>query len=220
MKKRVFCLVVLLTASAAFGQGKVLFANDSLHLVYWDPEPIFGPPGLAGQALDAANVPGGYTPVVDLYLGTASQTLTLTMTTTFTPGSPGRWNSAQVAVPGIPGGTTAVAAIQVRNAAEAPPTLWSPNGYPFATYFGESVEFSFTLGSGPTYPDFTGWPPGNYPLPPYGSGAIRVGLVPEPSSFVLLGLGSAAAFLFYRRLKSCRRPARVTHHSVHAAVLP
>jgi hypothetical protein len=188
-----------LTVVGALGQGKITFANDSLHLVYWNPDPALSPPGQAGQIFNVSTLPG-LTPVVDLYLGTTSASLTLITTTTFSISSPGRWNSAFVTVPGIPGGATVFAEIQVRDDSFAPPSTFS--GIPFGLYYGDSVEFSFTLGGSITYPDFTGWPPGTYPLPPYGYGSIEVSLVPEPSSFVFLGLGSIAALLCCRRFRN------------------
>src|SRR6266404_7737128 len=96
--KKLFCpegslmktLLVTLTATLAcapgFAQGKIQFANDSLHLVYWDP--TYGPP-LGGQPLTLANAP--VTPIADLYVGTSSGTLSLLSSTTFSS-TPGEWN--------------------------------------------------------------------------------------------------------------------------------
>jgi hypothetical protein len=68
--------------------------------------------------------------------------------------------------------------------------------------FGYSVEFTHTLGSSITYPFMTDtWPTGTFPIPGYGLGAIPVGLIPEPSTLALAGLGAVVIGLWGRERK-------------------
>src|SRR5260370_13572821 len=115
VKKLLAILAISLTSLTAFAQGKILFGNDSLHLVYYDPN-VFGPP-LGGTPV-TGNMPPGVLLVADLYLGTTSSLLSFTSFTTFSS-TPGKWNTMPVAVPGIPGGTTVFVTIQVRDASHA-----------------------------------------------------------------------------------------------------
>jgi len=199
MKRLFFVATVSLACISAFAQGKILFGNDSLHLVYYDPN-VFGPP-LGGTPV-TGNMPPGVLLVADLYLGTTSSLLSFTSFTTFSS-TPGKWNTMPVAVPGIPGGTTVFVKIQVRDAAHAAAEpVWTPDFVPPSIYWGFSVEFPFTLGSSTTYPGFgPEWPPGTFPLPGGGLGAIPFGYVPEPSAVALAGLG-ALAMLFRKPLIS------------------
>jgi PEP-CTERM motif len=166
---------------------------------------------MGGSLVYYANMPPGASLVADLYLGTSSSALSLTTTTTF-GSTPGEWIPTQVAVPGIPGGTTLFVKIQVRNAAFAAEGTWTPDFVPPDVYWGFSVEFPFTLGSSITYPSIVAapspWPPGPYPIPGGGGalGAIPVGYVPEPSVLALIGFG-AMATLFNRRERRERRRA-------------
>jgi len=195
MKKLLAILTVSLASLPAFAQGRIRFENDSLHLVYYNPA-VYGPP-LGGMPVTLGNAPYS---VADLYIGTSSSSLSLISTTTFST-TPGEWSAASVIVPTIPGGTTVFIKIQVRNAAFAAESTWTPSFVPPDVFWGFSVEFPFTLGSSVTYPSIVAppppWPPGNFPIPGYGYGAIPVGYVPEPSAVALAGL-AVGAMLFFR----------------------
>jgi PEP-CTERM motif len=215
MKKLLFTLMTLVTCVAAFAQGKVALVNDTLHLVYWNPDPLYSPPGLAGAAVNSDSLIG-FNPVVDLYMGTSSSTLYLYSSTTFVPlaTAPGRWSPANVisvanpttGAPFIPGGTTVFVELQVRDAYSTPPNIFDSNAQGMMWPWGASVEFTFLLSPGPTYPPLWGilgtWPVGTFNMDQYGvgsRGAIMVGYIPEPSTFALSGLGAAAMLLFRRR---------------------
>lgn len=210
MKKKIAtALIVSLASLAAFAQGRLSFANDSLHLVYYNPD-VFPPP-MGGSLVYGGNMPAGVNLVADLYLGTASSALSLISSTTFSSSAPGRWNTTSVTVPGIPGGTTVFITIQVRDGAFAPEALWTPSFAPPSVYWGFSVEFPFTLGtSGITYPSIVEppnppWPRGTYPIPGGGGalGAIAVGYIPEPSAIALAGLACFSILIQQLRGK-CR----------------
>jgi hypothetical protein len=191
MKTLLTILFVFFTSVEVFAQGKIEFWNDSLHLCYY---PTDFPPGFAGQAVDSAHMLPGMTLVADLYIGTASSSLSLITSTTF-GANPGRWNSANVTVPGIPGGTSVFVVVQIRDDRSPPSAQWTIQGG-----WGNSQEFPFILGAGITYPTLWSqgtWPIGTFNMDQYGvgaRGAIAFG-VPEPSSVALAGLGGALLFL-------------------------
>jgi len=87
MKKVVLTLTASLACFAAFGQGKILFTTDSLHLAYYSSGPN------AGQAITTGN--GGGNLMADLYLGTSATSLFLYSSTTFTA-TPGKWSQLSV----------------------------------------------------------------------------------------------------------------------------
>jgi hypothetical protein len=215
MKKLLFTLMTLVTCVAAFAQGKVGFQNDSLRLVYWNPNPLYSPPGLAGLAVNSDSFPG-FTPIADLYMGTSSSTLYLYSSTTFWASSeiPGKWHPANViananpttGAPSIPAGSTVFVEVQIRDANFTPPNIFDFNPTGIVGPWGASVEFTFSGFGGITYPPLWAsggtWPPGTFNMDQYGvgsRGAIMVGYIPEPSTFALFGLGAAAMLLFRRK---------------------
>src|SRR5215510_5963186 len=96
MKKLLVTLTASCASLAALAQGKISFANDTLHLVYWGPQ--YG--SYAGTAVNSNNIPPGVPGIVaDLYMGTSSSTLYLYTRTAFLPAtSPGRWNQVSLQV--------------------------------------------------------------------------------------------------------------------------
>jgi hypothetical protein len=202
MKKLLAILTVSLASLAAFAQGKILFGNDSLHLVYYTvvwPDDL-----LSFQAVDSAHMPPGINFVADLYIGTDSSSLSFISSTTFSS-TPGEWNRVSVIVPGIPGGTSVFVIAEIRDDAYPPESILST--FPISQgVYGLSQEFTFTLGGSIVYPPMWGlngnWPPGTYNLDYYGAGfrgAIAIGIIPEPSNIALFALGSAAMLISHRK---------------------
>jgi hypothetical protein len=216
MKKVVLTLTASLACLAAFGQGKILFTTDSLHLAYYNNG------ANAGQAITLGNGGSGLT--ADLYLGTSSTSLFLYSSTTFTA-TPGKWSQLSVlanansttGAPLINAGTAVFVVAQMRGAGDTPANqlngalLSTPDAYAASlgyTAYGWSQEFQFTLGGAPTYPAMytaPSWAQGSFDLSSSagagarGAIATTVGPVPEPTSFALLGLGTAAMMIFRRR---------------------
>jgi hypothetical protein len=190
--------------AAAFGQGKVAFANDSLHLVYYDPNPLDLRPAdaaLAGQGVDSANMPAGVTLVADLYAGSSSTSLSLVSTTTFSV-TIGRFALVNLVLPnGLPGGTAHFFQVQIRDNAFASADASAAAG----SYSGESTIFTMVPGSSIVYnsivspgtPGSSTWAPGAFDMSAQSglSGARGVilvsGAIPEPCGLALwlLGIG-------------------------------
>lgn len=206
MKKLVLTLTATLACVAAFAQGKIAFVNNSLHLVYYDQAGGLraADAALANQGVSASAMPAGVVLVADLYGGTAASSLALISTTTFSP-TVGTWTLANVLVP-----TTAYTfyQVQIRDQSFASAAAASAGG----SYSGVSSIFNTTPGTSILYnsivnhnsPANSTWDDGLFNMDiqanlPGARGAIKVGLVPEPSSIALAGLGVAALMAFRRR---------------------
>jgi len=211
MKKTFLTIAATLACVAAFAQGKISFQNDSVHLVYYDSSTGGA---LSGKGVNSDNMPAGVTLVADLYMGTSSSSLNLYSTTSFgaTVAGPGKWNAASVLAssPFIGGGTSVFVVTQIRDSSFAAPAQWTPATAPFGTYYGTSQEFTYTLGSAPTYPPMWNtagtWAAGTFDMSatatPGSKGAIAVSslaITPEPGTMALAGLGAAAMMVFRRR---------------------
>jgi len=207
--KRIIVLTLLGAASiGAFAQGSMNLGNQLGATVF--RAPISGPvPGsptteIHGQSTGAlyfptgsANYQGatflsgaGFT--FALYAGpagTAENALTLVTTRPFnTGGSAGFITTSTVQIPGVDAGLTA--SFQIRawdNASGATYALATIKGKSEVVVSGQlgGVNAAGTLF--PINPDSVGWT------------AFNIYAVPEPSTFVLAGLGAAALVIFRRR---------------------
>jgi len=209
MKKILVTLTATLVCVAAFAQGKVNMANNSLHLAYYSTDGQLRPgdAALAGQGASSALQPAGVTLVVDLYAGATSSSLSLVSTTTFSPNA-GLWSGpANVIVP-VAGGTAAFFRLDVRDGNFATAAAAASGG----SYSGTSGLFSLVPGSSVLYnavfnhssPANSTWADGTFNMDTQtgiaGSrGALSVGVIPEPASMALCGLGAAALLIFRRR---------------------
>lgn len=206
--KKLLIIVLLATSSVAvFAQGKIGFANDSLHLYYLDPDPGHLYPAdaaLAGQPIPVGGIlPSGSTLLVDLYGGTNFSSLSLIATTTFSGITPGRQNNSGIILPAIPGGVPAYFQVLIRDStipAGVPPWIWS------TFYFSFSEVFTLIPSSSIAYnsmvnPVYSTWANGSYDLGAAGFGAVMFPTyIPEPNTFSLIGLGLVGA-LFSRLRK-------------------
>jgi hypothetical protein len=194
---------VLAAGSGAFAQGKVQFANDTLHLAFFDGT---WAPSEQGPVIPTS-MPGS-TPIADLYMGTSSSLLALVTSAAFNSATPGRWNPVNVTAP-FAGGSSVFVVTVVRDGTYAPASTWSPGYFPeFGEYYAASDEFNFTLGNGVSFPALYGangnWAVGANNLDAYGTGwrgAIDITYIPEPSSIALAGIGVAGLRLFRKQRK-------------------
>jgi len=212
MKKLVLTVTASLACLAAFAQGKLSFQTDSGHLVYFAPgQTAAGDEALAGRGLygvTMAAMSGAPTLVADLYGGTSSTSLSLVSTTTFSGSiSEGRWSAASVSFinPFIGGGQTAFLQVQIRDTRDATAAASAASGH----YSGLGQIFSAVAQSSvaspmwqPTSPVNSTWQVGTFDMStvsPGFKGAIAIGIVPEPATAALLGLGVAAMAILRRR---------------------
>jgi hypothetical protein len=212
MKKLVLTAVASLACLGAFAQGKIGFATDSLHLVYWSGG------SLDGTAVNSDNMAAGIGGIgAYLYMGTSSSQLFLYSSTTFgaLASGPGKWSLANVqavanattGAPAIGSGSVFVQIAVLSNEKQAPNTWDAAAFSSFAAHGTTLAPITFTLGTGVTYPVLYGpnsggtWAAGTQIMDQYGvgsRGAIGV-VVPEPGTFALAGLGAAAMLIFRRR---------------------
>jgi hypothetical protein len=199
MKKTLLFTALLVVTQVGFAQGKISFKNDTLHLVYLNPDPAYLAPAdasLAGQPVPVGGIlPSGAALVVDLFAGTSASSLQSVATVASWP-SAGEWLPDNLTLNGLAAGVPLDFQVQVHDALDL--------------YFGESPVFTCVAGPGIGYdsivnsgsPSFSTWGVGPYPLDGYSpgdKGAIVVSLVPEPATAALAGLGAAMALLRCRR---------------------
>lgn len=206
MKTRLSFLAAFIFSLTAFGQGRVSFWNDNLHMYYFSEKPY---PALVGADLAyggtplTSPTPSGRNMVVDLYAGTSSSSLSFIVSTPMSGSNPGLQPLVNVTLPGIPGGVPAYFQIQIRDSQFANAISSITAG----SYAGYSEVFTCIPSSSPiSYNSLwnhggtaqSTWADGTFNLDAFGvgnRGAIFVGTdyawVPEPSaySFLLVGLG-------------------------------
>jgi hypothetical protein len=209
MKQSALTVASLVAASlCAFGQGKVFFINDSLHLVYFDPvafKPIDA--SLAGEPIPTNPTPSGVTFVAGLYAGTSSSGLTLRGTSTFSSSLPGHFGPSTIVLTDVAAPNSAFFQVGVWDSAFADAFSAQNAG----AYFTFSRIFTANTGSitpdsivNHNPPSNSTWADGTYNMDYYAlgaRGALDIAYVPEPEILGLVGLG-AAMFLIWPRRKS------------------
>lgn len=203
MNKLILTLLVAATSLAAFAQGKISIVNDSSHLLYFGNSLKSGDAALAGQPLTFAATPSGATFLVDIFGGATAGSMTLQTTATINPGSPGIFGPFGFVSPNLPGGATATMQVKVRESGFATAELAEAGG----GYWGYSQIFTFAPSSSIAFNTLVNhggtalstWTDGTVAVPG-GFGAVMIpGLIPEPSSLALTGLGISALLLRRKR---------------------
>jgi hypothetical protein len=196
-------LLTLCMATPALAQGKIRLVNDSLHLVYFNPDPAFllnGDAALAGQAYTLGDT--SQTLRIELWAGTSSTSLSLVATTDFAgqAGAVGTWAGMNVTLPtGYPGGAATFFTIDIYDAAAG---SWQVATTTSGHYNGTSGLFVAVSSSTIAYnslvnhnsPASSTWANGTWnldSLSPGFRGAITLVAGPEPSTFALGCLGFA-----------------------------
>jgi hypothetical protein len=193
LKKALLSMTLVAIHLAAFAQGKVIFGNDAGHLVVFTGS-LFDLPveyrPYAGQPVPQLSAPGDQFQyfTAELYAGRSPTGLTLqsTLRPPGLAGLPDGWIGNQpVTLSDVPAGT-AFFQILIWETAYTNFTNAVWNGRPVGT----TPIFEATAGEFAPTPLVTspGW-----------VGPIEVVPVPEPSIFVLAGLGVVSLLIFRRR---------------------
>lgn len=197
MKKTLAILATCAIAVGAFAQGKVTFGNDANHLIVVSANLANTGKNTALQGLAAPQI-GTANDVMSsltaqLWGGTSAGSLVLqnTMNPAGLAGlADGRLNNVSVTLTGIAGGATGFFQILIfetaagsYNAAQTGQGRW----------FASTPVFSGTAGGFAPTPltSMASWTAG--PI------TLSANPIPEPSTFVLAGLGIASLLLFRRR---------------------
>lgn len=197
MKKTLAILATCAIAVGAFAQGKVTFGNDANHLIVVSGNLSGTGKNTALQGLAAPQI-GTASDVMSsltaqLWGGTSAGTLVLqnTMNPAGLAGlADGRLNNVAVTLTGIAGGATGFFQILIFETAAGSYNAASTGA---GRWFASTPVFSGTTGSFAPSPltGMANWTAGNITL--------SANAVPEPSTFVLAGLGIASLLLFRRR---------------------
>jgi hypothetical protein len=210
MKKLLLTTAATCLTIAAFGQGQINFNNASTiagwttvadrNVKFDSTASLFSPLLVAG-----ANVSSNY---AGLNLSTLRAALYFAPTTVSDPlqftaagGGPvtfkvststtaGSWFGGTRTLDGIPNGTTANLVVFVWDSSRAANPL-DPQARFGGGLYGQSAIFQYTPPSGAT--------PAPAEFLPNNLMSFGIGIIPEPSSFALVGLGAAAMLIFRRR---------------------
>jgi len=215
MKKTVLTLALVAASMAAFAQGKVKVVNDGASAFTLSDinHVLAADAALAGQPIPTTGpLPSGKVLEVGLYYGATAGSLSLATIDPTSPNSnpsmlnplgggsgvPGVMNGASIKITGpsgVPAGTTF---FQVKIWDSAFSSYEAEQAAGGADYLGQSAVFSMTPGPSITYPSVLNG--GSSTWAAVGNEApILVGVVPEPATFALAGLGAAAMLIFRRR---------------------
>jgi len=203
MKKTLVTITVALLTVSSFAQGTVNILNNlsgTFRAPIYAPEPGNNATSLSGNS--ATGLPVGSTvyggPLLAgtgftfaVFYGPAAvvdpTALTLLTTAPFRTGGAAGLITSQLAfvVPGSVEGGTVKMQVRAWDNKNGTITSWSD---PLNDTKGSSAMFSQALGGGVLLPtDMTGW------------NSFNIYSVPEPSTFVLAGLGAASLLIFRRR---------------------
>jgi hypothetical protein len=196
MKKTLLTIALVAVSAAAFAQGRITAQNgNSLVMLTTDTSKLApADRGLAGQAVPTTGaLPSGKSLVFGIYAGTSSTSLSFVSAIPLDPaaggsGIPGQISATHVLLP-FAGAVLAYLEVKIWESTyanyEAPGATagYVTVGNIFSMTPGTFAYPGIDVGGGTTYQ--------NVPF-------ANTGLVPEPSTFALAGLG-AAALMFLRR---------------------
>ncbi len=213
MKKGFVVLSAMCLCFGVFAQGKVTIQNDDTRLVVFNDYSVYMMPqdrSLAGQPVPTTGpLPSGVFLVFGLYAGTSPSTMSLVtgvpagqtipavvpINSLAGSGLPAGWITPTHAILPFEGGSLAYMQVKVWDAnfpsfeAQISSVGW------YGAYLGETAVFTMTPGLSTklTYPGISNGGGSTW------FGPVGIGVVPEPSTFALAGLGTAALLVFRRR---------------------
>lgn len=200
MKKTLAILAICAVAVGAFAQGKVTFGNDGNHLVQVINDGARltqsgKTAALAGLAAPQIGTPNNVMGLLKAELWAGTSAGSLAVQSTLNPAglaglADGRLNNVSVTLTGIAGGATGFYQILIYEATAASyAAAQSGQGL----WYASTPVFSGAAGSFAPTPltSFASWTQG--PI------TLNANPIPEPSTFVLAGLGVASLLLFRRR---------------------
>lgn len=197
MKKTLLTLTFVAASVAAFAQGKISMLNDAAHAVTWGNASVLksSDAALAGTAV-SASTQSGSSLIVELWGGTSAGTMSLQATQPISAAD-GLFGPFNFISANLPGAVVATMQIQIRETGFATAGEAQSGG----GYFGFSPIFTFKPSSTIAYNSIIN--SGGTALSTWAPGQVVVGIapVPEPTTFALAGLGSAALLIFRRRNK-------------------
>lgn len=204
MKKLILtCALLAAFSTAVFAQGKVALVSDTASLVVLS-DTLYNPADSSLKGLPIGNttpLPSGVTLIAALFGGATQGTMTLQTSvllnsTTIPAGNIPQTRVTLTGIAGIASGTAIGAStpwfqVQIWDNAYASYAASAAAG----SYVGQGAMFQ--MNPGPSIAYTLTAPPGVNST--WTEGNIVVGLVPEPTSFALVGLGAAAMLIFRRR---------------------
>jgi len=197
MKKTLATLAICALAVGAFAQGKVTFGNpnhpvtivnDTVRLTNAEKNPA-----LAGLAAPQAGSPNDVLGLLTAQLWAGTTAGNMTLQSTVGPAglaglNDGIFRNTPVTLTGVPAGPIFFQIFLWETTALS----WDAASTGTRMWYGSTAVFTATAGSFAGNPlDNAGWPAG--PI------TLTANPVPEPSTFVLAGLGIASLLLFRRR---------------------
>lgn len=197
MKKTLLTIALVAVSAAAFAQGRITAQNGNslVDLTTDTSKLVAADRSLAGQAVPTTGaLPSGKSLMFGIYAGTSSSSLAFVSAIPLNPaaggsGIPGQIAPTHVLLP-FAGGVLAYLEVKIYESTyanyEAPGALsgYVTVGSIFSMTPGTFAYPGIDVGGGTTYQ--------NVPF-------ANTGLVPEPSTFALAGLGAAALMIFRRR---------------------
>jgi len=158
MRRFALILIIICTNLGAFAQGRILWANDSLHLFNL-ASTLPADSAVAGP-IPNSPLPSGRTLIVLLYAGTSSNNMTLQSSKNLSGAgwlSPGRMGQEHVVLNSVPSGSAAFFQIVLTDNTGVRPTFIDAatvNALTFGgSYFGTSGLFTAIPAAGLSYPN-------------------------------------------------------------------
>jgi len=207
MKKLLLTTAATLLTVAAFGQGQVNFNNASSisgwtpvqdRHVYFTTNPALLLPGITAGAPVSSNHAGINLGSLRAALYFAASTVNDPLQFTAAAGGPatfkvstsataGSWFGGTRTLTGLATGTANMFVVVWDSALSSDPFSSAAQG----GLWGRSAIFQYTIPTSPT--------PAPAEFLPNGLASFSIGIVPEPSTFALAGLGAAAMLILRRR---------------------